>query len=120
MADVFPMTGVEARYPVVPLHLVDKVINITDSREVGRTVLAADKVHNILRFLVDIDNISALISFIEAHLLVVVDLTTAGMHPFGSSFTRSEVNILRYDNLSLIGERTWSLDVTFEFVTGLS
>ena len=120
MADVFPLTGVEIRYPSVPLHLVDKIVNITDSREVGRNALAADKIHNTLRMLVSNSNIDAVITFIEAHLLVVVELNTPGLHVFGNSYTRSEANIFRYENLSKVSETQWTLDVVFEFTTGLA
>lgn len=120
MADVLPMTGVEVLYPIVPLHQVDKILAQQDDKRWHRLVLTADKVRDVLRFRVTQAAFDNLITFLEAHAALTVDLTTAGVYPFGLNYSRNECRVISYNGHARELQRYFLLDVTFEHVVGIS
>jgi hypothetical protein len=114
------MTGVEVIYPIVPLHLVDRVISQTDSVLYRRLLLTADKVRDIVRFRVRDVNFDAFLTFIESHLVVLAELNMPSTYPFGMNFYRSDVRIISYSGHVRELERFFRIDVTFEFHTGIT
>jgi hypothetical protein len=126
-ADLLPNAGVEYLYAITPNHLVDKRISQTDSKELKRTLLTADKTRVNLSMRVHRDNLDSLITFLEAHRKADgsvgnpwVDLNTPGMYPFGVNFTRSETRLLEYSGFQKINEIIFETEATFEFVAGIS
>jgi hypothetical protein len=123
MADVLPTTGLEFLYPIVPLHLVDKVLNQQDSVKWTRNVLTADKVRDVLGLRVRQANFDALVTFLEGHLAPpneVVDLTTPNLYLFGLNYTRCNVRVVDYKGHARELERFFRVNVTFELVSGIS
>ena len=110
----------EVKYPIIPNHRIDKVVNKTDAGTYGRTVLPADLYVDKLRFRVHADEIETMVQYLEDNLLAPVVLNTPGIYPFGQNFTESNVNIRSYGNLSRELPVHYNIDVTFEFVSGIA
>lgn len=126
MADVLPMTGVEVIYPIVPLHMVDKVLSQQDSMGWKVLALTADKVRDMLRFRVRQSNFDAFLAFLETHIVPTVigdppmELNIPGVYAFGKNYYRSNVRLVSYSGHMREAEKDFRIDVTFEFHTGLA
>lgn len=111
---------VEVLYPIVPIHSVDVVVNQADSMLHKRLQLIADQVYDTVGFRVRRNSFDAFMAGIEGNVATIVALTIPGVYLFGKNFQTCNVRVITYSGTFIEEENLWRVNVTFQFVEGVS